>query len=52
MAHKEVSQLPVIAEDGSGQVLGIITEKGAVAAYDRRVLEREEERFGRRYPRR
>jgi CIC family chloride channel protein len=45
MGHKNVSQLPVLAEDGTGKVIGIITEKDAVAAYDQRVSLMESERF-------
>jgi len=45
MGQKNVSQLPVLAEDGTGKIVGIITEKDAVAAYDQRVTDLEEERF-------
>jgi len=43
MGHENISQLPVLDEDGTGKVVGIITEKDAVSAYDERVRSFESE---------
>jgi CIC family chloride channel protein len=35
MEAEKVGQLPVVAEDGSGKLLGLILEKDVIAAYER-----------------
>jgi CBS domain-containing protein len=35
MEAEKVGQLPVVAEDGSGKLLGLILEKDVLATYER-----------------
>jgi CBS domain containing-hemolysin-like protein len=39
-----VSQLPVVAHDDSGQVLGVIHDRDIMAAYNRAALAMEEKK--------
>ncbi|UCG13228.1 MAG: CBS domain-containing protein, partial [Deltaproteobacteria bacterium] len=40
MEAEKVSELPVVADDGSGRLLGLILEKDVVATYERELRER------------
>jgi CIC family chloride channel protein len=42
MSGRGISQLPVVADDDSGKVIGTISQRDVVAAYDKAVLNREE----------
>ena len=45
MGSRGISQLPVVAEDGSRKVIGTLSKKDVLAAYDKAVFHREIEEY-------
>jgi CIC family chloride channel protein len=45
MGSRGISQLPVVAEDGSRKVIGTLSKKDVLAAYDKAVFQREIEEY-------
>ena len=45
MSMKGISQLPVVAEDDHGKIVGTVNQKDVMKAYNRTVLQREEDEF-------
>jgi CIC family chloride channel protein len=45
MSSRGISQLPVVAEDNSSKVIGTVSKRDVMAAYDKAVLHREIEGY-------
>jgi len=45
MGSRGISQLPVVAEDGGRKVIGTLSKKDVLAAYDKAVFHREIEEY-------
>jgi predicted transcriptional regulator len=43
MGSRGISQLPVISEDDGGKIIGTVSQRDVMTAYDRAVLNREVE---------
>jgi CIC family chloride channel protein len=51
MGRKGISQLPVLADDSDRRVIGTVSKKDVLAAYEKAVVRREIEEFPRLFKR-
>ena len=45
MSSRGISQLPVVAEDDAGKLIGTVSQRDVMSAYNRAVLQREDEGY-------